>query len=180
MGIRGTVRRSTDSFLVHCNVDTDVIVWEGDPLGASRPPLSLRPPVPCADPRSLALADPDLKPPELQSLIENFCLGTRRLHLYGSSHALRRGWLTVAAAAGEETYSAASDVRPVEGEGELEEQRARWGKPREWSRDDWEARWKRPGAVEVPPAGGVDKVESLLPFVDGACARLLHPRQVTR
>lgn len=40
MGIRGTVRRSTDSFLVHCNVDTDVIVWEGDPLGASRPRLS--------------------------------------------------------------------------------------------------------------------------------------------
>ncbi|GAA5857621.1 hypothetical protein JCM9279_003447 [Rhodotorula babjevae] len=142
MGIRGTVRRSTDSFLVHCNVDTDVIVWEGDPL------------------------DPDLKPPELQSLIENFCLGTRRLHLYGSSHALRRGWLTVAAAAGEETYSAASDVRAVEGEGEGDEQRARWGEPREWSRDEWEARWKRPGAVEAASAGAVEKVESLLPFVD--------------
>lgn len=28
MGIRGTVRRSTDSHFVHCNVDTDVIVWE--------------------------------------------------------------------------------------------------------------------------------------------------------
>lgn len=28
MGIRGTVRRSTDSRFVHCNVDTDVIVWE--------------------------------------------------------------------------------------------------------------------------------------------------------
>lgn len=33
MGIRGTVRRSTDSFLVHCNVDTDVLIWEGDPQG---------------------------------------------------------------------------------------------------------------------------------------------------
>ncbi|KWU41253.1 MT-A70-domain-containing protein, partial [Rhodotorula sp. JG-1b] len=71
MGIRGTVRRSTDSFLVHCNVDTDVLIWEGDEQ------------------------DPDLKPPELQSLIENFCLGTRRLHLYGSPHSLRRGWLTL-------------------------------------------------------------------------------------
>ncbi|GAA5892708.1 hypothetical protein JCM8208_005890 [Rhodotorula glutinis] len=142
MGIRGTVRRSTDSFLVHCNVDTDVIVWEGDPL------------------------DPDLKPPELQSLIENFCLGTRRLHLYGSPHALRRGWLTVGAHAGDETYSAASNVRPVEGEGELEEQRTRWGEPREFSREDWEARWKRPGALEVTPTGAVDKVESLLPFVE--------------
>lgn len=28
MGIRGTVRRSTDAHFVHCNVDTDVIVWE--------------------------------------------------------------------------------------------------------------------------------------------------------
>lgn len=30
MGIRGTVRRSTDSRFVHCNVDTDVMVWEDD------------------------------------------------------------------------------------------------------------------------------------------------------
>jgi N6-adenosine-specific RNA methylase IME4 len=27
MGIRGTVRRSTDTRFVHCNVDTDVLVW---------------------------------------------------------------------------------------------------------------------------------------------------------
>lgn len=31
MGIRGTVRRSTDSRFVHCNVDTDVMVWENEP-----------------------------------------------------------------------------------------------------------------------------------------------------
>jgi mRNA (2'-O-methyladenosine-N6-)-methyltransferase len=30
MGIRGTVRRSTDSRFVHCNVDTDVMVWEDE------------------------------------------------------------------------------------------------------------------------------------------------------
>lgn len=30
MGIRGTVRRSTDSRFVHCNVDTDVMLWEND------------------------------------------------------------------------------------------------------------------------------------------------------
>lgn len=36
MGIRGTVRRSTDSFLVHCNVDTDVLIWEGDSQGGQR------------------------------------------------------------------------------------------------------------------------------------------------
>jgi len=71
MGIRGTVRRSTDSWFVHCNIDTDVIVWEGDPN------------------------DPSRKPPEMYTLIENFCLGTRRLELFGRPHSLRRGWVTV-------------------------------------------------------------------------------------
>ncbi|KAG0700505.1 MT-A70-domain-containing protein [Suillus ampliporus] len=72
MGIRGTVRRSTDSWFVHCNVDTDVIIWEGDPT------------------------DPMRKPPEMYTLIENFCLGTRRLELFGRARSsLRRGWLAV-------------------------------------------------------------------------------------
>lgn len=35
MGIRGTVRRSTDGHFVHCNIDTDVIVWEADEDGKS-------------------------------------------------------------------------------------------------------------------------------------------------
>lgn len=30
MGIRGTVRRSTDGRFVHCNVDTDIMLWEDD------------------------------------------------------------------------------------------------------------------------------------------------------
>jgi len=71
MGIRGTVRRSTDSWFVHCNIDTDVIVWEGDPN------------------------DPSRKPPEMYTLIENFCLGTRRLKLFGKPHCLKRGWVVV-------------------------------------------------------------------------------------
>ncbi|KAG0696462.1 hypothetical protein DFH29DRAFT_1025540 [Suillus ampliporus] len=51
---------------------TDVIIWEGDP------------------------ADPMRKPPEMYTLIENFCLGTRRLELFGGARSsLRRGWLTV-------------------------------------------------------------------------------------
>ncbi|KAI5120627.1 hypothetical protein M0805_009387 [Coniferiporia weirii] len=73
MGIRGTVRRSTDSWFVHCNIDTDVIIWEGDP------------------------SDPTRKPPEMYQLIENFCLGTRRLEIFGRCHSLRRGWVTVTA-----------------------------------------------------------------------------------
>ncbi|KAI3485452.1 hypothetical protein L1887_51195 [Cichorium endivia] len=35
------------------------------------------------------------KPQELYQLIENFCLGTRRLELFGRNRNLRRGWLTV-------------------------------------------------------------------------------------
>jgi mRNA (2'-O-methyladenosine-N6-)-methyltransferase len=35
MGIRGTVRRSTDTRFVHCNVDTDILVWEQDEEGTS-------------------------------------------------------------------------------------------------------------------------------------------------
>ena len=37
MGIRGTVRRSSDGWFVHCNIDTDVIIWEGDPTGKEFP-----------------------------------------------------------------------------------------------------------------------------------------------
>ncbi|KAJ7279036.1 MT-A70-domain-containing protein [Mycena rebaudengoi] len=71
IGIRGTVRRSTDSWFVHCNVDTDVIFWEGD------------------------AADPTRKPPEMYTLIENFCLGTRRLEIFGrAASSIRRGWVT--------------------------------------------------------------------------------------
>jgi len=71
IGIRGTVRRSTDSWFVHCNVDTDVIIWEGDP------------------------SDPTRKPPEMYTLIENFCLGMRRLEVFGRPSSLRRGWVTL-------------------------------------------------------------------------------------
>ncbi|QRV85393.1 hypothetical protein RhiJN_13411 [Ceratobasidium sp. AG-Ba] len=74
MGIKGTVRRSTDSWFVHCNIDTDVIIWDGDPT------------------------DPTRKPPEMYSLIENFCLGTRRLEIFGKLSSLRKGWVTALSA----------------------------------------------------------------------------------
>ncbi|KAL1678755.1 MT-A70-domain-containing protein [Schizophyllum commune] len=74
IGIRGTVRRSTDHWFVHCNNDTDVIIWEGDPT------------------------DPFRKPPEMYTLIEHFCLGLRRLEIFGRApSSLRRGWVTVLA-----------------------------------------------------------------------------------
>ncbi len=33
----------------------------------------------------------------MYQLIENFCLGMRRLELFGRTHSLRRGWVTVTA-----------------------------------------------------------------------------------
>ncbi|GAA6061374.1 hypothetical protein JCM10212_005828 [Sporobolomyces blumeae] len=145
MGIRGTVRRSTDSWFVHCNVDTDVIVWEGDE------------------------SDPDLKPPELQTLIENFCLGTRRLHLYGSPRSLRRGWLTVSSSPG--MYDASSTVQRVENE----TQGDRWqDEVREWTKEGWNKAWFKAGDVKVPredadegaDEGRDTKVGTLMPFVE--------------
>ncbi|TPX35925.1 hypothetical protein SmJEL517_g01742 [Synchytrium microbalum] len=71
MGIRGTVRRSTDGHLVHCNIDTDVIITEEPPFGSTA------------------------KPEEMYHLIEHFCLGRRRLELFGEDHNMRPGWVTV-------------------------------------------------------------------------------------
>ncbi|WVN87666.1 uncharacterized protein L203_102852 [Cryptococcus depauperatus CBS 7841] len=72
MGIRGTIKRSVDVRFAHCNVDTDVIVWEHseDPGGPRLPPY-------------------------LYTLIENFCLGTRRLEIFGRPSLARQGWVTV-------------------------------------------------------------------------------------
>lgn len=39
--------------------------------------------------------DPTRKPPETYTLVENFCLGLRRLELFGRTHSLRPGWVTV-------------------------------------------------------------------------------------
>ena len=71
IGTWGTVRQSTDSWFVHCNVDTDVIIWEADPT------------------------NPTWKPSEMYTLIENFCLGIRCLKVFGRISLLRQGWVTV-------------------------------------------------------------------------------------
>ena len=87
MGIRGTVRRSIDTRFVHCNVDTDVMVWE-DTEGEYEQPKTSHCPLTMID------SDGPHLPPYLYTLIENFCLGTRRLELFGSPTRTRRGWVT--------------------------------------------------------------------------------------
>ncbi len=71
MGIKGTVRRSTDGDFIHANVDIDLIIEEEMEYGS------------------------DEKPVEMFHMIEHFCLGRRRLHIFGSDSSIRPGWLTV-------------------------------------------------------------------------------------
>ncbi|KAL5567957.1 hypothetical protein UlMin_024532 [Ulmus minor] len=71
MGIKGTVRRSTDGHIIHANIDTDVIIAEEPPYGSTQ------------------------KPEDMYRIIEHFALGRRRLELFGEDHNIRSGWLTV-------------------------------------------------------------------------------------
>ncbi|KAK0556191.1 regulatory protein [Tilletia horrida] len=95
MGIRGTVRRSTDTRFVHCNVDIDVLIWEGDEEENAEEIVAEDGKPAAAEPQLRARDHVRAKPQEMYSLIENFCLGTRRLELFGTNRNLRRGWLTI-------------------------------------------------------------------------------------
>ncbi|PSS29760.1 hypothetical protein PHLCEN_2v2908 [Hermanssonia centrifuga] len=144
MGIRGTVRRSTDSWFVHCNVgtatDTDVLIWEGDPM------------------------DPTLKPPETYTLIENFCLGLRRLEIFGRARTLRKGWIS-ALAEGEEAivHDMVGDDAVMDGDDET---------PVKWDREAWEAKMRElatgaNGKCVVPMTAEIDALRPKSPVRGG-------------
>jgi len=82
MGIKGTVRRSTDGDFIHANVDLDIIISEEEEYGSMD------------------------KPEEIFKIIEHFCLGRRRLHVFGNDHTLRPGWVTVGPDLTSSNYSA--------------------------------------------------------------------------
>lgn len=69
MGIKGTVRRSIDGDFIHANVDIDLIITEEPEMGNVE------------------------KPVEIFHIIEHFCLGRRRLHLFGRDSTIRPGEL---------------------------------------------------------------------------------------
>ncbi|KAJ7441436.1 hypothetical protein FB451DRAFT_1191064 [Mycena latifolia] len=126
IGIRGTVRRSTDSWFVHCNVDTDVVFWEG------------------------AAVDPTRKPPDLYTLIENFCLGTPRLEVFGRARSsLRRGWVTAlalqwagwGARQGNDGWMGRSGAVRDEGAGAIRDGRAGSTGWRAFGMTGWPAHW---------------------------------------
>lgn len=71
MGIKGTVRRSTDGNFIHANVDIDLIISEEQDFGSLEKPI------------------------EIFHIIEHFCLGRRRLHIFGRDTTIRPGWVTI-------------------------------------------------------------------------------------
>ncbi|KAJ4826559.1 hypothetical protein Tsubulata_024502 [Turnera subulata] len=87
MGIKGTVRRSTDGHIIHANIDTDVIIAEEPPYGSTQ------------------------KPEDMYRIIEHFSLGRRRLELFGEDHNIRSGWLTVGKGLSSSNFNAEGYIR---------------------------------------------------------------------
>ncbi|KAI9057521.1 MT-A70-domain-containing protein [Trametes sanguinea] len=138
MGIRGTVRRSNDSWFVHCNVDTDVLIWEGDQ------------------------SDPTLKPPEMYTLIENFCLGLRRLEIFGRARTARRGWVTVLAEGEEERIEEGMTLGDEADGGAGDAADAQEGAMR-WNRERWEAKIKELAGGGKPVVPVTPEIDALRP-----------------
>jgi N6-adenosine-specific RNA methylase IME4 len=69
-GVLGHFLRSRDGHLVHANIHTDLVIAQ-EPLDPS-----------CTH-----------KPAEVYRVIEDFCLGRRRLELFGDIANVRDGWV---------------------------------------------------------------------------------------
>ncbi|VEL24292.1 unnamed protein product, partial [Protopolystoma xenopodis] len=103
MGIKGTVRRSTDGDFIHANIDIDLIIEEGDGSvsggsdvsggacgGSGVPDIKARGIAGCGGTgETLGLGGSREKPTEIFHIIEHFCLGRRRLHIFGRDSTLR-------------------------------------------------------------------------------------------
>ena len=131
-------------------IDTDVILWEGDPT------------------------DPTRKPPEMYTLVENFCLGLRRLELFARARSLRRGWVSVLAD-GEEAHvpavqallrandahahqlSLSLSPEQLDGGTNVLGQELSVDRAERWDQDKWEATmrtWLQNGRAVVPMTPG--------------------------
>ncbi|XP_010940560.2 N6-adenosine-methyltransferase non-catalytic subunit MTB isoform X2 [Elaeis guineensis] len=91
MGIKGTVRRSTDGHIIHANIDTDVMIAEEPAYGSTK------------------------KPDDLYRIIEHFSLGRRRLELFGEDHNIRSGWLTVGKGLSSSNFNSEAYIRNFAG-----------------------------------------------------------------
>jgi N6-adenosine-specific RNA methylase IME4 len=71
VGLKGDIKKASDTSFIHANIDIDVIVDEEPEPGSLK------------------------KPEEIYDIIERFCLGRKRLELFGENHNIRGGWLTI-------------------------------------------------------------------------------------
>merc|ERR1712137_614645 len=97
MGIKGTLKRSIDTHFIHANCDVDLIMEEEKEFGST------------------------LKPTELYELAEHFCLGRRRLELFGLDRNMRDGWLTVGRGVTTSNWNQSAYLGWFEGEGKWPE-----------------------------------------------------------
>ncbi|CAK0802305.1 unnamed protein product [Prorocentrum cordatum] len=67
VGVKGTLKRSVDTHFIHANCDVDLIMEEEKEFGSTQ------------------------KPTELYETIEHFCLGRRRVELFGLDRTVPRG-----------------------------------------------------------------------------------------
>jgi N6-adenosine-specific RNA methylase IME4 len=90
VGIKGSVNRSRDGQLIHANIDSDVIIAPQEHgFGCTK------------------------KPEEIYGLIERFCNSQRRLELFGHSHNLRPGWVTVGSSLSEHSNYDPEEYRRI-------------------------------------------------------------------
>lgn len=93
VGVKGTLKRSVDTHFIHANCDVDLIMEEEKEFGST------------------------LKPTELYETIEHFCLGRRRLELFGLDRNLRDGWLTLGRGLTSSNWNKAAYLSWFEGDG---------------------------------------------------------------
>jgi hypothetical protein len=99
----------------------------------------------------------------MYTLIENFCLGLRRLEVFGRPSSLRRGWVTILGPGQEEVLHAKEDgVVYVEGE--------EGGRASVWVQETWEEGIKElsgGGKPVVPMTAEIDALRPKSPFRPG-------------
>ncbi|EDO06946.1 MT-A70 family protein [Babesia bovis T2Bo] len=120
VGLRGPIRRNEDDYFVHSNLDTDVIIAEErDPRESLEMELNLR----INDNEDIQmqmdryLTKKNTKPQEIFDIIDRFCLGRRKLELFGSDDSIRNGWVTVGPAVTSTNYNADELLKWTSGNG---------------------------------------------------------------
>ncbi|KAK2197364.1 bifunctional DNA methylase [Babesia duncani] len=108
MGLRGLIRRNEEGYLVHSNLDTDVIIAEEiNPKRVLEMELQFNPDVSNLNAEMDShLISINPKPAEIFDIIDRFCLGRRKLEIFGNDDSIRDGWITLSPALSDTKYNA--------------------------------------------------------------------------